>query len=202
MKKILFVALASLSLIFAGSSMAAGDKAKGKELSTTCAACHGGDGNSFNPEWPKLAEQGAPYIVKELTDFKTGARKNATMAPMAAPLSTQDMEDLAAYFSSQTIKPGTADESLVAQGEAIFKGGISASGVPACAACHGPNGAGNPAAKFPRVAGQHAKYIEIQLKNFRDGKRDNDAGRMMRNVAAKMTDAEMAAVAQYMQGLQ
>jgi len=124
------------------------------------------------------------------------------MAPMAAPLSTQDMEDLAAYFSSQTIKPGTADESKVAQGEAIYKGGISASGVPACAACHGPTGSGNPAAKFPRVAGQHAKYIEIQLKNFRDGKRDNDAGRMMRNVAAKMTDAEIAAVAQYMQGLQ
>jgi cytochrome c553 len=202
MKKNLFIALASLSLIFAGSAMAAGDKAKGKELSTTCAACHGGDGNSFNPEWPKLAAQGAPYIVKQLAEFKGGDRKNATMAPMATPLSTQDMEDLAAYYSSQAIKPGTADESMVAQGEAIYKGGISASGVAACAACHGPTGAGNPTAKFPAVAGQHAKYLEIQLKNFREGKRDNDAGRMMRNIAIKMTDAEMAAVAQYMQGLQ
>ncbi len=201
MKKTLFVALAALSLGIAGPSQAAGDKAHGKQLSATCAACHGGDGNSFNPEWPKLAGQHANYIVKQLEDFKAGRRKNATMAPMAAPLSAQDREDLAAYFSSQATKPGTADEKLVERGRLIYMGGVPADGVPACAACHGPDGAGNPAAKFPKLASQHAKYVENQLKNFRSGKRANDAGRMMRNAVAKMSDADIKAVAQYIQGL-
>jgi cytochrome c553 len=201
MKKILFIALASLSLGVAGTAMAAGDAAKGKELSVTCAACHGGDGNSFNPEWPKLAGQHESYIVKQLSEFKEGKRKNATMAPMAAPLSAQDMQDLAAYYSGKKTAPGSADESMVAQGEAIYKGGIPSKGVAACAACHGPSGAGNPAAKFPAVSGQHAKYTVIQLQNFSEGKRDNDAGRMMRNLANKMNKAEMEAVAQYIQGL-
>ncbi|HHJ11731.1 MAG TPA: cytochrome c4 [Chromatiales bacterium] len=201
MKKTLFVALAALSLGIAGPSLAAGDKARGKQLSATCAACHGGDGNSFNPEWPKLAGQHASYIVKQLADFKEGRRKNATMAPMAAPLSAQDREDLAAYFASQATKPGTADEKLVERGRLIYMGGVPADGVPACAACHGPDGAGNPAAKFPKLASQHAKYVEIQLKDFRSGKRANDAGRMMRNAVAKMSDADIKAVAQYIQGL-
>lgn len=200
MKKILIVALASISL--SAASMAfAGDAAKGKELSATCAACHGADGNSFNPEWPKLAGQHADYIVKQLKEFKEGTRKNATMAPMAAPLSDQDMEDLAAYFAGNKTKPGSADEAQVALGEAIYKGGIAATGVAACAACHGPNGAGNPAANFPQLNGQHAKYTEIQLKNFRAEARENDPGRMMRGVAARMNDKEIAAVAQYIQGL-
>jgi cytochrome c553 len=201
MKKILFIALASLSLGLAGTAMAAGDAAKGKELSTTCAACHGGDGNSFNPEWPKLAGQHADYIVKQLAEFKEGKRKNATMAPMAAPLSAQDMEDLAAYYAAQRTAPGAADETMVELGEAIYKGGIAAKGVASCAACHGPSGAGNAAANFPQLSGQHAKYTVIQLQNFAEGKRDNDAGRMMRNLANKMSKAEMEAVAQYIQGL-
>ena len=201
MKKILIVALASLSLGVAGTAMAAGDAAKGKELSTTCAACHGGDGNSFNPEWPKLAGQHAAYIVKQLEEFKNGKRKNVTMAPMAAPLSSQDMQDLAAFYAGQRTAPGSANEAMVAQGEAIYKGGIPSKGVAACAACHGPSGAGNPAANFPQLSGQHAKYTVLQLQEFAEGKRDNDAGRMMRNLADKMNKAEMEAVAQYIQGL-
>jgi cytochrome c553 len=201
MKKFLFIALASLSLGVAGTAMAAGDAAKGKELSTTCAACHGGDGNSFNPEWPKLAGQHAGYIAKQLAEFKDGKRKDPTMSAMAAPLSAEDMQDLAAYYSAQRTAPGAADEAMVAQGEAIYKGGISSKGVAACAACHGPNGSGNGAANFPQLSGQHAKYTVTQLQNFAEGKRDNDAGRMMRNLADKMNKAEMEAVAQYIQGL-
>lgn len=201
MKKVLLIALASLSLSVGGAALAAGDKAAGKTKSATCAACHGQDGNSINAEWPSLAGQNADYIMKQLHDFKSGARVNATMSPMAAPLSDQDIEDLAAYFSSQVMKQGSADETKVALGEAIFRGGNSASGVPACAACHSPNGMGNPAAKFPRLAGQHAKYTVIQLNNFRKGDRANDAGNMMRNIAVKMTDAEIAAVAEYIAGL-
>lgn len=201
MKKVFLIALASLSLSVGGAAFAAGDKAAGKQKSATCAACHGEDGNSINAEWPKLAGQHEDYIVKQLMEFKSGDRVNATMASMAAPLSQQDMRDLAAYFASQPIKPGTADETKVALGEALYRGGNSASGVPACAACHAPNGMGNPAAKFPRLAGQHAKYTAIQLKAFRQGARANDAGAMMRNIAAKITDAEIEAVSEYIAGL-
>jgi len=180
---------------------AAGDAAAGKAASATCAGCHGPDGNSVNPEWPKLAGQGVPYLVKQLHDFKDGDRKNPTMAPMAMGLSDQDMENLAAYFSDQTMSQGAADKSLVDLGEKIYRGGNAASGVAACIGCHGPTGAGNPAAKFPRLAGQHAKYVEIQLHAFKSGERNNDAGKMMRNIAGKMTDKEIQAVASYVQGL-
>jgi cytochrome c553 len=124
------------------------------------------------------------------------------MSGMAAPLSQQDMEDLAAYYSTQKITAGQADPALVPLGEQIFRGGNLASGVAACAACHGPNGVGNPQAGFPALAGQHAEYIETQLRAFRSMERANDAGQMMRNIAMKMTDAEIKAVASYIQGLQ
>jgi len=180
---------------------AAGDAAAGKNKSASCAGCHGMDGNSVNPMWPKLAEQGAPYLVKELHDFKSGNRSNPTMASMAAPLSDTDIQDLAAYFSSQTRSQGAADESLVDLGQKIYRGGNPSSGVPACIGCHGPTGAGNPAAKFPSLAGQHADYVASQLKAFHSGERANDAGKMMRSVAGKMTDKEIAAVSSYVQGL-
>ena len=138
-------------------AQAAGDAAAGKAKSASCAGCHGADGNSVNPEWPSLAGQGAGYIAKQLHDFKGGKRENATMAPMAAPLTDEDIQDLAAYFSSQPIKAGAADKSLVELGEKIYRGGNPSSGVAACIGCHGPTGAGNPAASFPALSGQHAK---------------------------------------------
>ena len=199
-KSLVFAAVFSL-VSGISQATAAGDAAAGKAASATCAGCHGPDGNSANPEWPKLAGQGAPYLVKQLHNFKDGDRKNATMAPMAMGLSDQDMENLAAYFSDQTMSQGAAEKSLVELGEKIYRGGNAASGVAACIGCHGPTGAGNPAAKFPRLAGQHAKYVENQLHAFKSGERNNDAGKMMRNIAGKMTDKEIQAVASYVQGL-
>ena len=194
--------LFSFVLAFATAGVqAAGDVAAGKAKSATCLACHGADGNSPNPIWPKLAGQHPAYIAKQLADFKAGMRENAMMAPMVAPLSEKDMLNLAAYFGSQTQSVGSAAEDKVALGEKIYRAGNAESGVAACTACHGPTGIGNPAALYPRVSGQHAAYVEQTLKDFRTGARANDAQQMMRGVAAKMTDDEIAAVAQYLQGL-
>ena len=201
MKKLLMIALASLSLSVAGNAMAAGNASAGKAKSQACAACHGADGNSMSADFPKIAGQHEEYLYKQLKQFKSGERENAIMAGQVAGLSDQDMQDLAAYYASQTIQGGTADETQVELGETIYRGGNTASGVSACMACHGPNGAGNPAAKFPALAGQHAAYTAAQLRAFRAGERANDAGNMMRNVAAKMTDAEIDAVAEYIAGL-
>lgn len=181
--------------------LAAGDAGVGHAKAAACAACHGEDGNSVNPEWPKLAGQGEAYIIKQLTEFKAGGRVNATMNGMAAPLSPQDMADVAAYFSSQKRKPGGANKDLVTQGEKLYRGGNSASGASACQGCHGPSGAGNPAAKFPSLSGQQATYVANQLKSFKDGARANDPNKMMQMVAAKLSDAEIKAVADYVQGL-
>lgn len=202
MKKVLAFVLTGLAISITASAWAEGGNAEaGKTKSATCAACHGADGNSTNPEWPKLAGQHASYIVKQLTNFKEDKRVNATMSPMAKPLSEQDVADLAAYFSSQARKAGEADQSKVALGEQVYKGGNNATGVAACAACHGPTGAGNPAANFPSLNGQQTTYVKNQLNAFRKGERANDAGKMMQNVAAKMTDKEIEAVAEYITGL-
>ncbi len=199
MKKQLVTLIAALAIT--GVVQAAGDAEAGKTKSATCMACHAADGNSVNPIWPKLAGQHAAYIVGQLNDLKSGARKDPLMSPMAAPLSDQDMADLAAYFSSQQMSEGTAAADQVNMGQKIFRAGNAASGVTACMACHGPKGTGNAAANFPRISGQHAAYLEKALKDFRSGTRANDPNGMMRNIAAKMTDAEIAAVAQYVQGL-
>jgi cytochrome c553 len=179
----------------------AGDPVRGQELSQACAACHGADGNSVNPEWPKLAGQHAQYIHKQLTDYKSGRRENALMAGQVVNLDEQDMRDLGAFYARQQMAPGTADESVAERGERIYRGGIPAAGVAACTACHGPTGTGNPAAMFPRVAGQHAKYNADQLRYFRSEQRANDNGRMMRNLATKMSDSDIQAVSEYMAGL-
>jgi cbb3-type cytochrome c oxidase subunit III len=202
MKKLLAIAVTCVLLCSATTVWAAGDAAAGKQKSATCAACHGADGNSNNPEWPKLAGQNAAYLIKQLQNFKSGERVNATMNGMAANLSEQDMEDLAAYFSNQEITRGKADPELVEAGQALFRGGDLARGIAACSACHGAQGAGNPAAGFPALAGQHALYLETQLKAFRSMTRANDPGQMMRNIAMKMSDADITAVASYIQGLQ
>jgi cytochrome c553 len=181
---------------------AKGDPAKAvKIVDSVCAACHTADGNSNNPIYPVLAGQYAEYIAKQLHDFRSGARRNAIMAPNAAKLSDDDILNLAAYFSSQQPKPKLAkDASLISAGQKLYKGGDQGSGVPACASCHGPTGAGIPV-QFPRLANQHAKYVVSQLRNFRSGDRTNDGGKMMEVIARKLTDQEMKAVAEYVNGL-
>ncbi|MSP87118.1 MAG: cytochrome c4 [Methylotenera sp.] len=167
--------------------------------STVCAACHGTDGNSVITLNPKLAGQHPEYLVKQLTEFKSGKRANAVMSGMAAMLSDADMKGVATYFASQNLALGKAKANGAGSlGEKIYRGGIAATNVPACAACHGANGAGLPV-QFPRLGGQHADYTLAQLRTFRTGERANAP--MMMAIATKMTDAEMAAVADYVQGL-
>lgn len=202
MKKLVTIVSIAMAFTLSQSLFAAGDKAAGKQKSATCAGCHGVDGNSANPDWPKLAGQSAEYLIKQMQDFKSGdERKDATMQPQVANLSDQDMADIAAWFSSHKVKPGMADEKVVSMGEALYRGGNPAAGLAACMGCHAPNGAGNPAAKFPRLSGQHAKYTAKQLRDFRSGERLNDAGKMMRNIALRLTDPEIEAVSQYIAGL-
>jgi len=181
---------------------AKGDPAKAQKIvNELCGGCHGPDGNSTRPNYPNLAGQFPEYIYKQLTEFKSGARRNSTMAPNVTKLSDDDMRNLAAFFSSQQIKPRMAkDAELVAQGQKIFKGGNAGSGVPACASCHGPSGAGIPI-QFPQLASQKSVYVLNQLKNFRSGDRNNDGGKMMETIARKLTDQEMKAVAEYISGL-
>jgi cytochrome c553 len=185
-----------------GTAQAAGDPEAGKQKAVPCAACHGPDGNSFNPVWPKLAGQHPEYIQKQIMDFKGGARQDPLMTPQAALLATdQDVADVAAFFASQTQTTGKAAADQVALGEQLYRGGNPATGVPACSGCHGPAGLGNALAKFPRISGQHADYATKALRDFRASGRANDPNGMMRGVALRMTDAEITAVAQYVQGL-
>jgi len=183
------------------AAWADGDPGAGKTKSATCAACHGADGNSSNGEWPSLAGQHAGYIVAQLQAYKSGDRANALMTPMAMMLDEQGQEDLAAYYQSQTLKGGTADPATVDAGKRLYRGGNPATGVSACAACHGPNGHGNPGANMPWIAGQHATYIANQLRLYAAGERKTDKDQMMRNIASQMSEAEIAAVASYIQGL-
>ena len=191
----------TLALVVAAPAQAAGTPEAGKVKSAACAACHGADGNSANPEWPTLAGQHQGYIAKQLNDYKSGRRKNAMMSGMAAPLSDQDIADLAAYFASQEAKGGEADPDSVELGRKIYRGGNASSGVPACTGCHGPGGAGNPSANFPALAGQHAKYTATTLDHFKDAIRANDPNKMMRMVAGKMSKQEIEAVSSYIAGL-
>ncbi|MBU0500708.1 MAG: c-type cytochrome [Gammaproteobacteria bacterium] len=190
-----------VALAMTGAVQAAGDAAAGQTKSATCLACHGADGNSVNPIWPKLAGQHPEYIIKQLADLKSGVRADPLMSPMATPLSDADAADLAAFFASQKTAQGTAAAEQVKAGETLYRAGNADSGVTGCIACHGPAGAGNAAANFPQLAGQHANYLEKALKDFRAGTRSNDSNKMMRDIAGKMTDADIAAVAQYIQGL-
>ncbi|MCC2656556.1 MAG: cytochrome c4 [Panacagrimonas sp.] len=186
----------------AGPAFLKGDAKAGETKAGACAACHGPAGNSAMPAWPKLAGQGAPYTYAQLKAFKEGKRANPIMQAQAAPLSDQDMQDLAAYFAAQPAAPGVASKDAVAVAEKLYRAGNAESGVPACAACHGPTGAGNPAAGYPRVGGQHADYNTAQLTAYRKGERKAGAnGQIMSEVAAKLTDEEIAALASYLNGL-
>ncbi|MDJ0806068.1 MAG: c-type cytochrome [Gammaproteobacteria bacterium] len=193
----------SIALTMSASGLqAAGNAEVGQTKSVACVACHGPDGNSpVNPVWPKLAGQHPKYTEKQLKDFKSGARTDPTMIGMVAPLSEQDMADLAAFFAAQSKQGGSAAADKVEVGEKIYRAGNADTGVAACMACHGPAGTGDPQANFPALAGQHAAYTEKALKDFRSGSRANDMNKMMRGVAAQMTDDEIVAVSQYIQGL-
>lgn len=201
MKRWLIMLVACAALAAAGSAFAQGDINAGKQKSAPCAACHGADGNSTNPEWPSLAGLGERYLVRQLQLFKNDERQNALMTPQAKPLSEQDMEDLAAYFSSLSMQPGGADPQLAEVGEQIWRGGIMERGVPACAACHGPAGEGNPPAAYPRLGGQQAVYLANSLNAYKSGERDTDPDGIMRDIASQLSAEEIRAVASYASGL-
>jgi cytochrome c553 len=207
----LLATVASAALFWAGwagaQAPAKPDAAKGQVIAgQVCAACHSTDGNSQLPANPKLAGQFYEYLHKQLVNFKAQAgkkaeRENAVMAGMTANLSADDMRDLAAFYAAQKLKPSAAkDKDLAALGQKIYRGGNLTTGVAACSGCHGPTGAGIPS-QYPRIAGQFAEYVEAQLIAFRTGARANDPNGMMRGVAARMTDREIKAVAEYAAGL-
>ena len=197
--------VAALSLVAAlgwtSSALAAGSKEAGQAKAATCSACHGMDGNSLNPEWPNLAGQGEAYIVRQLQAFKAGQRQNVLMSPMAAILSDEDMADLAAYFSSQTVRGGEADPSKFKMGQRVYRSGKVNEQVMACAGCHGPDGRGNAPAGWPSVHGQHSTYVAAQLRAYKSGARTTDPNQLMRTVAASLSEDEIDAVASFIQGL-
>lgn len=202
MNKFFMAMSASILLLTTGIAGAAGNPDNGKAKAATCAGCHGMDGNSPSPQFPKLAGQHEEYIVEQLKAYKTGSRQNPIMMGMAAPLSEQDMADLGAYFAQQKSRSGGADPALVPLGEKIYRGGDKTAGVPACMACHSPGGEGNGPALFPHLSGQHAAYVEAQLKAYRDGTRANSPkAQIMQQIAKRMTDDQIHAVASYIQGL-
>ncbi len=189
------------SVAFATVAAAEGDPERGKTKTAQCVACHGQDGNSTNPLWPKIAGQAPQYIYKQLQMFKQNQRVNPLMNPQAAALSDQDMHDLAAYYSSQTASPGATNEKMIELGQAVYRGGNPEEGVPACMSCHGPRGNGNPAALFPRLSHQHAAYVAQRLRNYRDGKETYPGAEVMSGVVKRLTDEEIEAVSEYVQGL-
>ena len=199
-----FIMATMVAFIFVTSAVAAdfGDPAKAQPIANQiCAACHGVDDNSPLPMNPSLAGQHPEYLFKQLNEFKSGLRTNAVMTGMVAGLSAEDMRNLAAYYAAQKPSEFAAkDKDLVAQGRKLFRGGNVVTGVAACAGCHSPNGAGIPS-QYPRLASQHPEYVVAQLKAFRAGERTNDSTNMMRAVAARLTDKEIAAVAEYLTGL-
>lgn len=198
---------ASFSVFAAGEAKVKPNLAQAKKTAeSVCIACHNADGNSTIAANPILAAQGADYLYKQLVEFKSvdgkpALRSNPIMAGMTAALSQDDMKGLSLYFAQQKQKPAFAvDAKLVAAGQAIWRKGDFDKGIPACAGCHGPTGAGLPA-QYPRLAGQHAEYTETQLKNFRSEERANDPEKVMRTIADKLSDKQIKAVADYIAGL-
>ena len=209
MKAAIGKSLLVIGLALAAPAMA-GDAAAGKALTTACGACHGADGNSLAPNFPKLAGLGEKYLAKQLKDIKSGTRKVPEMTGQLDKLSDEDIANIAAYYSSQTMSLSGAkdDAELLALGEKIYRAGNAEAKVPACIGCHSPTGAGNAPAGFPKLGGQHADYIAKQLKDFRSGAEYTDKGRhndgdsrIMREGIARMSDREIEAVANYIAGL-
>lgn len=208
MKRFLnLIALASVALSLSGLAHSSETKAAAKpdlaageaKASTVCLACHTADGSRGLPAYPILQGQHPEYLVKQLTEFKDGKRKNSIMNGMAAALTPEDVRNVAAFYASKKAKDGTAkNPALVAVGEKIYRGGIAKKSVPACAGCHSPNGAGMPV-QYPRLAGQHSDYTKAQLTAFRQGERTNNA--QMTSIAANLSDKEIEALADYIAGL-
>lgn len=202
-------------LTAAHPAASAGDATAGQAKAAVCGACHGMDGNSADPQYPKLAGQHERYIARHLGLFKSGERENAVMVGFVAALTPQDMRDLGAWYASQKPLPGIADETPIASGpnvgkkfyqvgENLFRGGDAQRGIPACAACHGPTGTGNPGPSYPLLAGQHARYSADMLRRYRDGAsygRGENANEVMKGVATRLTDEEIDSLASYMAGL-
>jgi cbb3-type cytochrome c oxidase subunit III len=201
MNKVLVSLLLTLGIT--GLAQAAGgDATAGQGKVAMCGACHGADGNSAAPNFPKLAGQGERYLLKQLNDIKSGDRGVVEMTGLLDNLSEQDLADIAAYYASQKMSVGAADPKLVAQGEALFRGGKLDQGMPACTGCHSPDGAGLDAAGFPQLGGQHAAYVAKQLTDFREGNRTNDGdSQIMRGIAAKLSNKDIEALSSYVQGL-
>jgi cytochrome c553 len=198
-----FAAATTIVVAFLATPVLAfdGDAGKGQGAAGVCAACHGIDGNSLIPMNPVLAGQHPEYLYKQLLNFKSGERANAIMAAQVANLSEPDMRNLAAFFANQKPRVGTASNAdLVNAGRKLYRGGNAENGVAACAGCHSPNGAGIPI-QYPRLKGQHKDYTLAQLKAFRAGERANDPNAMMRGVAARLSDKEIDALAEYIAGL-
>ena len=199
-----FAVCALLSGSALGQSLVDGSAAAGKAKAITCGACHGPDGNSVNPEWPTIAGQHPTYIVGELQTFRSGARTEPLMLGQAMMLGEQDMRDLAVYFSmQQTATKVIADPATLDHGQRLYRGGNRENLTPGCIACHGPNGRGNPAASYPSLKGQYAAYIAKQLRSYASGARRSDGPRrIMRDIAAKLSEEDIVAVSSYVQGLQ
>lgn len=212
MKRVLLAAVFCAPL-WASSAMAEGtakdpytqgSAEAGAAKAATCAACHGPGGNSANPEWPKLAGQSSRFLVEQLQQFKSGKRQNPLMSAQAAALSDDDIKNLAAYFAAQKPAPGVASEAAVGAVQNIYRAGDAARGLPACAACHGPAGAGVSPAAYPRIGGQHSVYVASRLKAYRDAaKTQLPEGnyKIMATVAGKLSDQEIEALASYVNGL-
>jgi cytochrome c553 len=198
-------------LIFTANVFASGDPVAGKEKSAICAACHAADGNSTIPAWPKIAGQHEDYLYQQLLDFKSGKRENPQMLPILIPFNEEDLSNIAAFYASQTQTQGTASKTITINGEELdakiidaeymYRVGNPDNGLSACMACHGPNGAGNPAAKFPAINGQHAEYTATTLKAYKSEARANDPNSIMRSIASKMTNEDIELIANYLQGL-
>ena len=209
-KYVFGIVLLSVQFLATGPSQAAGDPEAGQAKAGTCAACHGANGVSLNPEWPSLAGQNENYIVRSLKAYKNGTRDDVLMVGQVMSLSDQDMADIGAFYASQPMARLTADPDQVAAGERLYRGGNKEDRISACIACHGPNGRGNGPAAYPAVSGQHASYTQTALRAYKagagsgdaaSGARTSDPNQMMRNIAQRLTDDEIEAVASYMQGL-
>ncbi|QCI72206.1 MULTISPECIES: c-type cytochrome [Vibrio] len=204
MKKLALI----LSLLASCSVWAQGSIEAGKAKSQTCVACHGADGNSLITQYPKLAGQHEKYLEKQLKELKLGmtsggkqGRNEPVMGAMAMSLSEEDIADLAAYYASLPISSNSTPENVVDEGKVLYTAGNAERGVTACIACHGPRGNGTELSGFPKISGQHADYIKAQLEKFRDGSRNNDMNAMMRDVAKKLTDADIDTLSKYVGGL-
>lgn len=187
-----------------GQGLVDGSAEAGQAKAVTCGACHGPEGNSVNPQWPSIAGQHSTYIVQQLQAFKNGTRTEPLMLGQALMLSDEDMRNLAAYFSQKTTATKViADPSTLDHGQRLYRGGNRENQTPACIACHGPNGRGNPAASYPSLKGQYAIYLAKQLRDYASGLRRSDGPtRVMRDIAAKLSEEDIVAVSSYIQGLQ